>query len=209
MLVLKLLILEKRSSQRAWLQLYPSILPFGLPRRRSSFRISLALHRIYGPSPAWCIRFCTGACCFHHMTRAETWCWWRWYLREASFRIKWWSKCDERLDNFAEDGTFTEGERTMALDLKGRVQLLPKSLEPGVIAEFEEMLRMMLRLEPKERISADAVVRMLPTAWRWSDLRTAIAHANNFPHDRISDIAFHLFYSNSKFLQVHILERLV
>jgi len=54
----------------------------------------------------------------------------------------------------------------MALDLKGRVQLLPKSLEPGVIAEFEEMLRMMLRLEPKERISADAVVRMLPTAWR-------------------------------------------
>jgi len=70
------------------------------------------------------------------------------------------------LDNFAEDGTFTEGERTMALDLKGCVQLLPKSLEPGVIAEFEEMLRMMLRLEPKERISADAVVRMLPTAWR-------------------------------------------
>jgi len=49
---IKLLILEKRSSQRAWLQLYLSILPFGLPRRRSSFRISLVLHRIYGPSPA-------------------------------------------------------------------------------------------------------------------------------------------------------------
>jgi hypothetical protein len=62
-------------------------------------------------------------------------------------------------------GTFTGDKRTVARNLKERLQRLSGLLEPEEVAAFENMLRAMLRLEPKERVSADEIARMLPSAW--------------------------------------------
>jgi serine/threonine-protein kinase SRPK3 len=90
-------------------------------------------------------------------------------LREMMFTLgkfpdQWWSRWEKRSDYLVEDGTFTGDKRTVGLNLKSHLQYLSALSEPDEVAAFEKMLRAMLRLEPKERVSADEVVRMLLSA---------------------------------------------
>ncbi|KAL7271589.1 hypothetical protein RUND412_005648 [Rhizina undulata] len=83
----------------------------------------------------------------------------------GKFPDRWWSRWEKRSEYFAEDGTYTGDKGTLAQNLKARLQYLPKALEPEEVAAFEKTMGAMLRLEPGERVSADEVVRMLPSAW--------------------------------------------
>lgn len=89
---------------------------------------------------------------------------------------RWWCRWEKRSHYFSEDGRFQPvsgftGPRTKKiLDLNARLKELVRGsqeepLEPQEMVMFEKILQGMLNFEPEKRISADEVVRLLPSTW--------------------------------------------